>query len=258
MGTFSRLRDKRTSGRPGTSDGTYKQSEKVKPAKVKEELAKEKRDRSVSLSPSKERDPALLRKRTSSSTNYPAHGGMVGGKAVPASPDAVGGAPALKVGQSILEQIGEPDHNGWMRKKSERYNSWKLRYFVLKGPHLYWLRSNSKSVRAFDRALFGLVGSELLISTCSAVQETKIKGYVNIIGYKVSVDESVDPGRYGFRIVHDTEKPHFFSSDEQLIVREWMKALMKATITRDYASKSSMFLRSCDEHSRLTSCFPRL
>ena len=69
------------------------------------------------------------------------------------------------------------------------------------------------------------------------MQETKIKGYLNIVGYKVLADENVDPGRYGFRIVHDTEKPHLFSSDEQLIVREWMKALMKATITRDFTSR---------------------
>ena len=68
------------------------------------------------------------------------------------------------------------------------------------------------------------------------MQETKIKGYLNIVGYKVLADENVDPGRYGFRIVHDTEKAHYFSSDEQLVVREWMKALMKATITRDYTS----------------------
>jgi|SRR6267154_5471312 len=54
---------------------------------------------------------------------------------------------SFKSGQSILEQIGQPDHKGWMRKKGERYNTWKTRYFVLKGPHLYWLRSNNTSVR---------------------------------------------------------------------------------------------------------------
>ena len=154
MGTFSRLREKRSSSRPGTSDGSYKQSEKMKPVKVKEDLAKdrEKRDRSLSLSPSKERDPALLRKRTSSSTHYPTQGALGAGMAgaVAAAGVSVGGAPTLKAGQSILEQIGEPDHNGWMRKKSERYNSWKLRYFVLKGPHLYWLRSNNITVRAIS------------------------------------------------------------------------------------------------------------
>ena len=68
-------------------------------------------------------------------------------------------------------------------------------------------------------------------------QETKIKGYINIIGYKVLADENTDPGRYGFRIMHDTDKMHFFSSAEQNVIREWMKAIMKATIGRDYSSK---------------------
>ena len=55
-------------------------------------------------------------------------------------------------------------------------------------------------------------------------------------------DETVDPGRYGFRIVHDQEKPHYFSSDEQLVVREWMKALMKATIHQSEASRQTFDL----------------
>lgn len=55
-------------------------------------------------------------------------------------------------------------------------------------------------------------------------------------GYKVIADENANPGKYGFRIVHDIEPPHFFSSEEQLAVREWMKALMKATIDRDFSS----------------------
>ena len=59
----------------------------------------------------------------------------------------VGGGEKLKAGQSILQQIGAPDYNGWMRKKGEHYNVWKSRYFVLKGPHLYYLKSNSKTVR---------------------------------------------------------------------------------------------------------------
>jgi len=53
----------------------------------------------------------------------------------------------VKTGQSILEQIGVPDHKGWLRKRGAHYNTWKNRYFVLKGPHLYWLRSNNASVR---------------------------------------------------------------------------------------------------------------
>ena len=68
-------------------------------------------------------------------------------------------------------------------------------------------------------------------------QETKVKGYINIHGYKVLADENVNPGRYGFRIIHDTEKPHYFSFEDKNVVRDWMKALMKATIDRDYSSE---------------------
>ncbi|CAE6455305.1 unnamed protein product [Rhizoctonia solani] len=106
----------------------------------------------------------------------------------------------------VLDHIGEPDYSGWMRKKGGRYNSWKLRYFVLKGPHLYYLENRN----------------------------TKIEGYVNITGYKVVANKNANPGWYGFRIVHNTARPHFFSSEEQVVVREWMKALMKATILRNY------------------------
>jgi hypothetical protein len=52
----------------------------------------------------------------------------------------------------------------------------------------------------------------------------------------VTPDENIDPGRYGFKIFNDEGKTHYFSSEEQIVIREWMKALMKATITRDYKS----------------------
>lgn len=65
---------------------------------------------------------------------------------MPTSPASTG-APVLKPGERAVDQIGEPDYSGWMRKKGDRYNSWKLRYFVLKGPHLYYLRS--RTVRFF-------------------------------------------------------------------------------------------------------------
>lgn len=87
----------------------------------------------------KERD-SVLRKRTVSSTS------TTNGTA-----NATGGADSagsgfVKTGQNILEQIGEPDHMGWMRKKGDRYNAWKNRYFVLKGPHMYCLRSDNRAV----------------------------------------------------------------------------------------------------------------
>lgn len=77
------------------------------------------------------RDPAVLRKRTNSH-----YDSIIGDSS----------SSSLKPGQSVLEQIGEPDYTGWMRKKGEHYNTWKLRYFVLKGSHLYYLRSDRGTV----------------------------------------------------------------------------------------------------------------
>jgi hypothetical protein len=69
------------------------------------------------------------------------------------------------------------------------------------------------------------------------------------VGYKVHVDENVNPGKYGFRLTHDAEKTHYFCSEEQATIREWMKALMKATIGRDYTSES---LSNCYSFASLT------
>jgi hypothetical protein len=176
---------------------------------------REKRDSKDSSGTKEKRDSALLRKHASPTTS------------------------TFKSGQSILQQIGLPDHKGWMRKRGEHYNTWKTRYFVLKGPHLYWLRNNSSSVRV---ALM----TRVIFSTYLTSQETKIKGYINIVGYRMVADENIDPGRYGFKLLHDSDRPHFFSSDEQMVIREWMRALMKATIDRDY---TSMF-HSCNSTHR--------
>lgn len=107
---------------------------------------------------------------------------------------------------AVMTRIRPVDHEGWMRKKGERYNSWKPRYLALKGSDLVLLRDPSAA---------------------------KIKGYVSMKGYKVIADENTNPGKYGFKILHESEKPHYFSSDDAIIVRDWMKALMKATIDRD-------------------------
>ncbi|KAJ3874772.1 hypothetical protein F5051DRAFT_415971 [Lentinula edodes] len=225
------LVDKSTSGSsfhlPRFSTGPRKPS--TRPGSSSGPKEREKSSSKDLLSPHKEgtiRDPSLLRKRTSSypGPNPSADAGTKKRSSSESSPQTNGNGQSvvkvngggddmplspLKPGQSILDQIGEPDHAGWMRKKGDRYNSWKLRYFVLKGPHMYYMRSDSHS-------------------------ETKIKGYINIIGYKVTVDENVNPGKYGFRIEHENDKTHFFSSEEKVVIREWMKAIMKATIGRDY------------------------
>ena len=94
----------------------------------------DKREKRESKDSGGKKDSSLLRKRISSASD-----------ASPTSSRADPGS--LKAGLSILEQIGTPEHAGWMRKRGERYNTWKNRYFVLKGPHLYWLKSNNPLVR---------------------------------------------------------------------------------------------------------------
>ena len=47
-----------------------------------------------------------------------------------------------------LQQIGTPDHSGYLKKKGDRYGSWKMRFFVLKGSHLYYMKSETVSASA--------------------------------------------------------------------------------------------------------------
>ena len=111
---------------------------------------------------------------------------------------------------SAMSKIGKPDFAGYMKKKGERYNTWKSRYFVLKGAHLYYMKSP---------------------------QEDKVKGHIDLAGYKVLSDPNAGSG-FGFQLVHDREKTHFFASNEHRVIKEWMKNLMKATISRDYSGRS--------------------
>ncbi|KAH9815184.1 hypothetical protein DFH28DRAFT_1057724 [Melampsora americana] len=109
--------------------------------------------------------------------------------------------------KTASERIGTPDHVGWMRKKGEKYPTWKMRYFILKNSNLYYLKSEN---------------------------EVRIKGLIKLGGYKVVMDDDVNPGRYGFKIIHDDGSSHAFSADDSKLLRDWMKAMMKATIDRDW------------------------
>ncbi|EST05343.1 Pleckstrin [Kalmanozyma brasiliensis GHG001] len=143
--------------------------------------------------------PANARPTSVGSAGADVSGPGAGGPAAP--PGAAANGP-------VMSRIQPVDLEGWIKKKGERYNSWKPRYLALKGPDLVILRD--------PRA-------------------EKIKGYVNMKGYKVIADENTNPGKYGFKILHESEKPHYFSSDDPILVREWMKALMKSTIGRDHS-----------------------
>jgi len=73
-------------------------------------------------------------------------------------------------------------------------------------------------------------------------QEQRAKGVINLKGYRVISDANINAGEYGFKIVHDTERTHFFSAAEQITIRAWMKEIMKATILRDYNGKPPLSL----------------
>ncbi|WFD26266.1 hypothetical protein MNAN1_001243 [Malassezia nana] len=107
--------------------------------------------------------------------------------------------------QPVLQRIGAVDKQGWIKKRGERYNTWNTRYLVLQGHDLLVLRDPNAE---------------------------RVKSHISLQGYKVVSDESA-PGRYSFKIVHETQRTHQFSLEDPVELRSWMKAVMKATIGRD-------------------------
>ena len=132
------------SQRPSTPTGSPKEKLKDPQSPFKDqEKGRKEEEKNEKAAADIER--STLRKRVVSSVQPSNGSSAVVGKSVV----GVG----VTQGQSILGQIGEPDHVGWMRKKSDRYNSWKPRYFVLKGQHLYWMKNSSVSVGCSSRSL---------------------------------------------------------------------------------------------------------
>ena len=60
----------------------------------------------------------------------------------PASPERRVSGPLGSA--AALKQIGTPDHSGHLKKKGDTIG-WKTRFFVLKGAHLYYLKSEHVS-----------------------------------------------------------------------------------------------------------------
>lgn len=128
------------------------------------------------------------------------------------------GVGAGAAGGGALKQIGTPDYAGYLKKKGERYGGWKTRYVVLKGSTLYILKTENAD---------------------------SLKDRIDLHAHRIMADENTNPGSYGFRLVPSQGgntaatagggvKSHSFSASEQTVVRGWMKALLKATIARDY------------------------
>ncbi|WWC63374.1 uncharacterized protein I303_105974 [Kwoniella dejecticola CBS 10117] len=152
--------------------------------------------------------PSSEQHRTSSRLGFPSSNRVH--QMQPATPEANRRASGNGAGNAAaLKQIGTPDYSGYLKKKGDRYGGWKQRFFVLKGSHLYFMKSE---------------------------HEDRVKGHIELQGHRLIVDENTNPGSYGFRLTGGpNDKAHYFSSTEQIAIREWMKALMKATIARDYS-----------------------
>lgn len=65
-------------------------------------------------------------------------------------------------------------------------------------------------------------------------------------GYKIEVDEGIHPGSYCFKAHHERERTFSFHVESEKIMKDWLKALIKATISRDYTGKlNAFFFFSC-------------
>ncbi|KAI9312419.1 hypothetical protein BX666DRAFT_1987298 [Dichotomocladium elegans] len=110
-------------------------------------------------------------------------------------------------GGGVKDEKVKPDAEGWLHKQSDKYRTWNKRWFVLQGLSLYYFKSP---------------------------KDLRVKGIINLDGYKVINDESIHAGSYCFKLQHDRERTFFFYTDSDQSMKNWMRALMKATISRNY------------------------
>ncbi|KAI9027217.1 hypothetical protein CLU79DRAFT_740869 [Phycomyces nitens] len=113
------------------------------------------------------------------------------------------GRPSLDAGTKV------PEHEGWLYKQSDRYRTWNKRWFVLKGANLFYFKGP---------------------------KDVRMKGIINLRGYRIIVDATIHAGKYSFKAQHERERTFFFYTDAKESMRAWIQMLMKATITRDLSA----------------------
>ncbi|KAG4305174.1 hypothetical protein PORY_001344 [Pneumocystis oryctolagi] len=130
---------------------------------------------------------------------------------------------------SVQDAIKEADYHGWMRKKTERYGQWKLRFFCLIGTRLSYFYSEDD------------VGEKGLID----INSHRVVSMNNRFFYR--------DGKFCFKIVppapgtakgitFTSPKVHYFSVDSLEDMKGWVRAFIKITIGRD---ESVPVLSSC-------------
>ncbi|KAL0082908.1 hypothetical protein J3Q64DRAFT_1642260 [Phycomyces blakesleeanus] len=101
-----------------------------------------------------------------------------------------------------------PDMQGWLHKQGDKYRTWNRRWFALKGPNLFYYKT----------------------------KDGRMKGIINLHGYRVICDETIHAGKYCFKVQHERERTFCFYTDTEIAMKAWVKALMKSTISRNLAA----------------------
>ncbi|ORZ06865.1 hypothetical protein BCR42DRAFT_456204 [Absidia repens] len=113
----------------------------------------------------------------------------------------------------IAQRLGKenilPDMEGWLHKQGDKYRTWNKRWFVLKGSNLFYFKGP---------------------------KDIRMKGIINLRGYRIVTDERIYAGKFCFRAQHDRERCFYFYTDTEASMKAWMKTLIKATITRDFTA----------------------
>ena len=101
-------------------------------------------------------------------------------------------------------QLKDIDHEGWLQKlggSGLTPKNWRRRWFVLKGPHLYYYKT------AFDVCALGLV---------------KLRGY--------TVEETADSKKqFAFQLSKEGERTYYFIAETSEEMTRWMQVLKKAS-----------------------------
>ncbi|CAO3600056.1 unnamed protein product [Absidia cylindrospora] len=105
------------------------------------------------------------------------------------------------------EDCVAPDMEGWLYKQGDKYKTWNKRWFVLKGNNLFYFKSP---------------------------KDVRMKGIINLRGYRMVCDETICMGQYSFKAQHEKERTFYFYADTDLSMKAWIQSLIKATISRDF------------------------
>lgn len=63
-----------------------------------------------------------------------------------------------------------------------------------------------------------------------------MKGIINLRGYRIVPDETIQPGQYSFKAQHEEERTFYFYTEVDTSMKAWISSLMKSTISRDFTA----------------------